>query len=214
MIININCDNLYELHDTAMYIMKNTKPKPKYLTFSTITSEASYGTTLNSIKINQDEFYDELKQKLFDIWKVKTLFDWNEFNERIGDIDKIKLNQEIINDALKKEEVKPVVADKYTATAFEGKAIKHTLSDSTFSDLIENFVRVNEKSGYEVYVDLYSKGKLARQVYKTKKPVAVAKPKPVKIEKLKPVAKPKPVKVTKPKVEDDLSFLDDLENIF
>jgi hypothetical protein len=48
------------------------------------------------------------------------------------------------------------------------------------------------------------------------KPVKVEKPKPVPIEKPKPVKveKPKPVKVTKPKVEDDLSFLDDLDNIF
>jgi hypothetical protein len=59
------------------------------------------------------------------------------------------------------------------------------------------------------------------------KPVPVEKPKPVKVEKPKPapVEKPKPVKVerpkkekvTKPKVEfvkDDLSFLDDLDNIF
>lgn len=43
------------------------------------------------------------------------------------------------------------------------------------------------------------------------KPVPVEKPKPVKVEKPKPVSKPK---VTKPKVEDDLSFLDDLDNIF
>jgi len=48
------------------------------------------------------------------------------------------------------------------------------------------------------------------------KPVPVEKPKPVPVEKPKPVKveKPKPVKVTKPKVEDDLSFLDDLDNIF
>jgi hypothetical protein len=111
------------------------------------------------------------------------------------------------------EKPKPVV-EKYTARAFEGKTIKHTLSDSTFSDEIELFVRENEKKGYEVIVDFYNKGKLERQVYKTKKPVAVEKPKPVKVEKPKPVAKPKPVKVTKPKVEDDLSFLDDLDNIF
>jgi len=45
------------------------------------------------------------------------------------------------------------------------------------------------------------------------KPVPVEKPKPVKVEKPKPVKVTKP-KVTKPKVEDDLSFLDDLDNIF
>jgi hypothetical protein len=44
----------------------------------------------------------------------------------------------------------------------------------------------------------------------------VEKPKPVPVEKPKPVkvAKPKPTKQTKPKVEDDLSFLNDLDNIF
>jgi hypothetical protein len=223
-ILNINCDNIVELHYTAMYIMKNTKPKPKYLTFSAITSEASYSTKLDSINIDKSKFNVELMMKLFDIWKGKTLFDWKKFNDTIADMDKIKLNEEIINDALKKEEVKPVkvekpkpVVEKYTARAFEGKAIKHTLSDSTFSDEIELFVRENEKKGYEVIVDFYNKGKLERQVYKTKKPVEkpkpvpVEKPKPVKVEKPKPVSKPK---VTKPKVEDDLSFLDDLDNIF
>lgn len=49
----------------------------------------------------------------------------------------------------------------------------------------------------------------------TPKPVKVVTPKPVPVEKPKPVkvATPKP-KVSKPKVEDDLSFLDDLNNIF
>jgi hypothetical protein len=53
------------------------------------------------------------------------------------------------------------------------------------------------------------------------KPVKVEKPKPTPVVKTKPVKveKPKPVKVvkpkaTKPKAEDDLSFLDDLDNIF
>jgi hypothetical protein len=48
------------------------------------------------------------------------------------------------------------------------------------------------------------------------KPVKVEKPKPVPVEKPKSVkvATPKPIKQTKPKVEDDLSFLNDLDNIF
>ena len=48
------------------------------------------------------------------------------------------------------------------------------------------------------------------------KPVEVEKPKSVPVEKPKQVKveKPKQIKVTKPKVEDDLSFLNDLENIF
>jgi hypothetical protein len=45
------------------------------------------------------------------------------------------------------------------------------------------------------------------------RPVPVEKPKPVKVEKPK-VEKVVKQKVTKPKVEDDLSFLDDLDNIF
>jgi hypothetical protein len=130
-IININCDNLYELHDTARYIMKNTQPKPKYLDFRAITSEASYGITFfKNITNDQDVFYDKLKGKLFDIWGKKTLFDWNEFNERIADIDKIKLNEEIINDALKKdsmeasvevEKPKPVAKAKTTSVKPETK---------------------------------------------------------------------------------------------
>jgi len=47
----------------------------------------------------------------------------------------------------------------------------------------------------------------------TSKPVTVVKPKPIKVvaPKVEKVIKPK---VTKAKVEDDLSFLDDLDNIF
>lgn len=45
------------------------------------------------------------------------------------------------------------------------------------------------------------------------KPEPVVKTKPVKVEKPKPVKVVKP-KATKPKAEDDLSFLDDLDNIF
>ena len=45
------------------------------------------------------------------------------------------------------------------------------------------------------------------------RPVPVEKPKPVKVVAPK-VEKVVKQKVTKPKVEDDLSFLDDLDNIF
>jgi hypothetical protein len=160
-----------------------------------------------------------------DFWRKINDGDLTEFKQKYG--AKGELAIKMFKDFMEKRELqeikdkqevkaKPVVADKYTATAFEGKAIKHTLSDTTFSDEIELFVRENEKKGFEVIVDFFRKGKLERQVYKTKKPVE--KPKPVPVEKpkpvAKPVAKPKPVKVTKPKVEDDLSFLDDLDNIF
>jgi hypothetical protein len=153
--------------------------------------------------------------------KVDELIEFAELNEFVEGLSKPSTSAPAPAVKTRKPrtpKVVPVVADKYTATAFEGKTIKHTLSDSTFSDEIELFVRENEKKGYEVYVDLYSKGKLSRQVYKTKKPVKVVTPKPTKVVTPKPVkvVAPKVVKtkVTKPKVEDDLSFLNDLDNIF
>ena len=160
-IVKIICNSLTELHKTAFYIMQNTKPKPKYLTLSTITNEASYTSKFDNIKSNQDEFYIKLKEQLFGVWKEKPLFNWEKFDEAKTDIDKIKLNKEIINDALKEEE-KPVEKPK------------------------------------------------PKPVEKPK-PKPVEKPKPIKVEKPKPVSKPK---ATKPKVEDDLSFLDDLDKIF
>jgi hypothetical protein len=238
-VLEIKTDGLYELFEVCRFILTKYKASKRKFNFYLITDYASHTTELY---FGGEDSPNELLRSLIEKYDKFGYFNWINFEERQADIDKIKLNEEIIDDAFKPEpkpvEVekkpffapppKPVevekpkpVSDKYTATAFEGKAIKHTLSDSTFSDEIELFVRENEKKGYEVYVDLYSKGKLARQVYKTKKPVPVAKPKPVKVEKPKPVKveKPKPVKVTKPKVtkpkvEDDLSFLDDLDNIF
>jgi hypothetical protein len=210
---------IIELVALTSTIFSILKVKELKLNFKAVVELSSYTT---QITINTFDGVYEILRKLVEQYDtfVKPELDWEVFSEKESEIDRIKLNNEILTDAflpkpVKVEKPKPVVSDKYTATAFEGKTIKNSISDASFSDTIELFVRENEKRGYEVYVDFYSKGKLARQVYKTEKPkpVPVEKPKPVKVEKPKPVKVSKP-KATKPKVEDDLSFLDDLDNIF
>jgi hypothetical protein len=268
-VLRLKVENPTELLTIVISILNKLNVKKLKINFSAIADGGSYTTQVELYNYDSTETILSKLIEQYDTF-VKPELDWSKFGDRGTDIDRLRLNEDILLDSFPKLKPvpvvtpKPVVADKYTATAFEGKAIKHTLSDTTFSDEIELFVRENEKKGYEVYVDFFSKGKLARQVYKTEKtkpvkvekpkpvpvekpkpvlvakpkpvpvekpkpvkvekpkpvlvakpkPVPVEKPKPVKVEKPKPVAKPKPIKVTKPKVEDDLSFLDDLENIF
>ena len=211
-VITIRTESLYELHDISRFVLSKFKMKTMRFNFNAITDLASYTTQISfNENDSQDDFIKNLSKQYDTFVKPKLI--WKNFDETQGDIDLIELNVKKVNSAFEVEVEKPKVVEvnKYTAIAFEGKSIKNTLSDTTFSDAIELFVKENEKKGYEVYVDLYEKGKLTTQVYKTKKPVAVAKSKP--IEKAKPIKTIKP-KITKPKEKDDLSFLDDLDNIF
>lgn len=157
-VLHIKTDCLYELFDISRFILSKYKSTQRRINYSVITDLSSYTTNIN-FSGDYPQFLTKLVEK-YDTF-VKPELNWKNFDERHSDIDKIKLNKEIINDAFKPE-AKPVEVEK-------------------------------------------------------PKPVPVEKPKPVVVEKPKPVAKPKPVskpKVTKPKVEDDLSFLDDLDNIF
>jgi hypothetical protein len=94
--------------------------------------------------------------------------------------------------------------------------VKPKLDWTNFENKNTDFDRVALNN--EILKDAFEPDKVV-----TPKPVKVVTPKPVKVVAPK-VVKPKPVKVvkpkavkqkvTKPKVEDDLSFLNDLDNIF
>jgi hypothetical protein len=173
-VLEIKTDCLYELFEVSRFVLTKYKSTTRKFNFQVITDSGSHTTELYfSGDDSQDEFLKSLVERYYTF--VKPELNWKNFDERQADIDKIKLNEEIINDAYPEPKPKPVEKPKPVAVE-KPKPVK-----------IEK-----------------------------PKPVKVEKPKPVVVEKPKPVKveKPKPVKVTKPKVEDDLSFLDDLDNIF
>jgi hypothetical protein len=173
-VLEIKTDGLYELFEVSRFILTKYKSTKRKFNFNLITDYASYTT---EVYFSGEDSPDELLSLLIESYDKFGYFDWKNFDERQADIDKIKLNEEIINDAYPEQEPKPVKVEKPKPVPIEKpKPVK----------------------------------------VEKPKPVPVEKPKPVPVEKPKPVKveKPKPVKVTKPKVEDDLSFLDDLDNIF
>lgn len=173
-VLNIITESLYELHDNTRFVLSKFKTKRRKLNFSVITD---LGTYTSEIYADTDYSPDELLTALvyqFDTF-VKPELNWKNFDKRQGDIDRIKLNEEIINDSFKPEP-KPVEVEKPKPVEVEKPKPKPI---------------VREKP----------------------RPVPVEKPKPVKVVAPK-VEKVVKQKVTKPKVEDDLSFLNDLDNIF
>jgi len=174
-VVTIITYSLYELHDISRFVLSKFKTKRRKLNFNVITY---LGTYTSEIYADTDYSPDELLTALvyqFDTFVTPKL-NWKNFDERQGDIYRIKLNEEIINDSFKPEP-KPVVVEKPKP------------------------VKVEKPKPVPI---------------QKPKPIVREKPRPVPVEKPKPVKveKPKLVKVTKPKVEDDLSFLDDLDNIF
>jgi hypothetical protein len=105
------------------------------------------------VYFNEKDSPDELLSLLIESYDKFGYFNWENFDERQADIDKIKLNEEIINDAYPEPKQKPIVTPALLKVV-------------------------------------------------TPKPAKVVAPKVVK------------TKVKKEKVEDDLSFLDDLDNLF
>jgi hypothetical protein len=190
-VLEIKTDGLYELFEVSRFILTKYKSSKRKFNFNLITYYASYTTELY---FGGEDSPDELLRSLIEKYDKFGYFKWIYFEERQADIDKIKLNEEIIDDGFKPE-LKPVeVAKPKPVEVAKPKPVP-----------VEKPKPV---------------------VVKKPKPVVVKKPKPIVVEKPKPVVveKPKPAKVvapkvtkpkaTKPKVEDDLSFLDDLDNIF
>ena len=172
-VLEIKTDGLYELFEVSRFILSKYKSTKRKFNFNLITDYASYTT---EIYFERADYEDKLYSQLIETYDKFGYFNWINFENRQADIDKVKLNEEIIDDAFKPKP-KPIA------------------------------VEVEKPKPVPV--------EKPKPITKPK-PVKVEKPKPVPVEKPKPVKaeKPKPIKVTKPKVEDDLSFLDDLENIF
>jgi hypothetical protein len=171
--VEIRTESFYELFDTSRFILSKFKMSEMRLNFSAYTDLSSYKTNFDfKGDYSQDEFLTLLIEK-FDTF-VKPELNWKNFNDRFADIDKIKENEDIINDALaptpvEVEKPKPIEVKKVRAIVIDKKKIEE-------------------------------KKKEIKQISKQ-----IKKEQPVKITK---------PKITKPKVEDDLSFLDDLDNIF
>lgn len=176
-VVTIVTDNLYELHDVSRFVLGKLKMSKSKLNFNVITYLGTYTSQITFFSSDsQDELLRLLIEK-FDTF-VKPELNWKKFDEKQGNIDKMNLNEEIINDAFKPA---PIITPKVaTPKVITPKPIKV----------------------------------VAPKVV-TPKPVKVVAPKIVTPKPVKVVA-PKVVKtkVTKPKVEDDLSFLNDLDNIF
>lgn len=181
-VITFETDNLYELYDTTQYLLSKLKRDNLKLTFGVKTKDNIHNTKIDiTSTISQDEFLNLLIEK-FDTF-VKPELVWSDFDAKLGDIDKIKENEYIINAFLdpkpvKVEKPKPVEVEKPT----QMKVKK------------ERAVIVDEEKTEEGKKTIT---KMMQQLKELEKP----KPKATKI------------KATKPKVKDELSFLDDLDNI-
>jgi len=171
--VEIKTISFYELFDTSRFILSKFKKSEMRLNFSAYTDLSSYKTNFDfKGDYSQDDFLTLLIEK-FDTF-VKPELNWKNFHDRFADIDKIKENEDIINDALaptpvEVEKPKPIEVKKARAIVIDKKKIEE------------------KKKEIE---------KISKQI-KKEQPVKITKP-----------------KITKPKVEDDLSFLDDLDNIF
>ena len=177
-VLEIKTDGLYELFEVSRFILTKYKSTKRKFNFSLITD---YATHTTEVYISGEDSPDKLLSLLVESYDKFGYFNWKNFDEKQADIDKIKLNEEIINDSFKPEP-KPVEVKK-------PKPVKVEKPKPVVVEKPKPIVREKPR------------------------PVPVEKPKPVKVEKPK-VEKVVKQKVTKPKVEDDLSFLDDLDNIF
>jgi hypothetical protein len=174
------------------------------LKFIAITNLTSY---VSKIELNKSDGIYEVLRKIMEQYDtfVKPELDWENFADKKADKDRVKLNKEIIDDAFKPEP-KPVPVEKPQPVPVEKP--KPVKVEKPKPVVVEKPKPVPVEKPKPVPVE-----KPKPVPVEKPKPVPVEKPKPVKVEKPKPVKVTKP-KVTKPKVEDDLSFLDDLDNIF
>ena len=186
-VLEIKTDGLYELFEVSRFILTKYKSTQRKFNFNLITD---YGSHKTELYFSGEDSPDEFLSSLIEKYDKFGYFDWKNFDEKQADMDKVQLNEDIVDDAFQVEKPKPVPVEKPKPVP------------------VEKPKPVPVEKPKPVPVE-------------KPKPVPVEKPKPVKIEKRKPVKVEKPKvekvvkqKVTKPKVEDDLSFLDDLDNIF
>lgn len=181
-VITFETDNLYELYDTTQYLLSKLKRDNLKLTFGVKTKDNIHNTKIDiTSTISQDEFLNLLIEK-FDTF-VKPELVWSDFNAKLGDIDKIKENEYIINAFL---DPKPVKVEK-------PKPVE-----------VEKPTQMKVKRARAVIVD-------KEKIEEGKKTITKTMQQLKELEKAKPKATK--IKATKPKVKDELSFLDDLDNI-
>lgn len=181
-VVTFETDNLYELYDTTQYLLSKLKRDTLKLTFGVKTKDNIHNTKIDiTSTISQDEFLNLLIEK-FDTF-VKPELVWSDFNAKLGDIDKIKENEYIINAFL---DPKPVKVEKPTPVE------------------VEKPTQMKVKKARAVIVD-------EEKIEEGKKTITKITQQLKELEKAKPKATK--IKATKPKVKDELSFLDDLDNI-
>jgi hypothetical protein len=186
-VLNLKAFSIGEMIMVFDYLWDRLQMKELIFNISAITDLSTY-TTKITVKIGEKIYENLIAQ--FDTF-VEPKLDWKNFGNNKSDSDRLSLNKEILKDAFKPK-VAPVVAPT-PAPVLPSKTVE-----------------VEKPKPVEVDKP---KPKTKPIVREKPRPVPVEKPKPVKVEKPK-VEKVVKQKVTKPKVEDDLSFLDDLDNIF
>lgn len=149
-VVNIKTLSLYELLDISKFVISKFQRVELKLNFNVITD---LGTYLSKILINVDDSTDDLIRKLveqFDTF-VKPELNWKNFDERQGDIIRMELNEEIVNDAFevkapKVAKPKPVIKPKTTSVKPEAKTNKKQVtkpkakSDLSFLDDLDNIL--------------------------------------------------------------------------
>jgi hypothetical protein len=149
-VVNIKTLSLYELLDISKFVISKLQRVELRLNFNVITD---LGTYLSKILINVDDSTDDLIRKLveqFDTF-VKPELNWKNFDERQGDIIRMELNEEIVNDAFevkapKVAKPKPVIKPKTTSVKPEAKTNKKQVtkpkakSDLSFLDDLDNIL--------------------------------------------------------------------------
>jgi hypothetical protein len=199
-VLNLKAFSIGEMIMVFDYLWDRLQMKELIFNISAITDLSTY-TTKITVKTSEtgEKIYENLIAQ-FDIF-VEPKLDWKNFGNNKSDSDRLSLNKEILKDAFK-----PKVAPVLPSKTVEVEKPKPVVSlGFSMAEKTKPIVREKPRP---VPVE-----KTKPIVREKPRPVPVEKPKPVKVEKPK-VEKVVKQKVTKPKVEDDLSFLDDLDNIF
>jgi hypothetical protein len=190
-VLNIKVFSVGETMGVLDYLWERLQMKELSFNFSAITDYSTY-TTQIKVKTSESgaEIFENLIAKFDDF--VKPELDWEMFGNRKSDFDLIALNTEILKDAFTPKVVAPTPAPVLPSKPFKVVTPKSVVVEKPKPVVVEK----------------------PKQIVREKpRPVPVEKPKPVKVVAPK-VEKVVKQKLTKPKVEDDLSFLNDLDNIF
>jgi hypothetical protein len=183
-VLELKTYSIIELSALTTEMLNILKVKTLLLNFKAIVSGITYTT---QIFIKSFESYSEILENLIKQYDtfVKPELDWSDFSEKKPDVDRVSLNNIILTDAFMPKP-KPVQVEKPKPVPVEKPKPVKVVAPKVI----------------------------------TPKPIKAVAPKVVAPKVIAPkpakVVAPKVVKTkaVKTKVEDDLSFLDDLDNIF